>query len=105
MSPLKTSALFTSLIGLVLLSSCRDDDFVVETRDNKDEVSAFYERYNKKNREETLAEIKKIKAELADAALKESDRTEKQGKLNKLLSRAKYPEMFRFATMADLPGR
>lgn len=106
MFPFKTSALLASLmtgVGLLLCSGCGEDDFLEKDRDNAEEVAAFFKRYNKKNREDTLAGIEKVKKELEAPGLSEIDRVEKEKKLKKLLSRAKFPEMFRFATLDDLP--
>lgn len=92
-----------SLVLCGLIVGCGEENRF-EERDNKDEVAAFFKRYNEKNRKKTQAALKELEAEVAKPGLTEAERKEKEAKLAKLRSRARYPEMFTFATPDDLPA-
>ena len=93
---------FLSMVLCAMLAGCGEED-QFPPRDNADEVAIFFERYNEKNATDTQNAIKETEAELAKGDLSEIDRKEKEAQLEKLRYRAKYPEMFTFATLNDLP--
>lgn len=86
-----------------VFAGCGEED-QFPPRDNAEEVKLFFERYNEKNAAETKLAIAEIESELEGTGLTEADRKEKEAQLGKLRVRAKYPEMFTFATPDDLPA-
>lgn len=96
-----TFQLIVLALTAVLVGCGEEEQF--PPRDNTDEVTAFFKRYNETNRKKTEAGLKELEGELARADLSDLERQEKEAKLKKLRARAKYPEMFTFATPEDLP--
>ena len=94
------------LVGILAICAfvggCGEEE-QFKPRDNTDEVSAFYDRYNKKRAKETEASIKAFEKKLQGTSLSALEREESEAKLEKLRDRASYPEMFTFATIEDLP--
>lgn len=85
-----------------LLAGCGEEEQFT-ARDNSEEVAVFYKRYNEKNKNKTQEALASLEKELADISLSEADRKGKESALKKLRYKARYPEMFTFATIDDLP--
>jgi microcin C transport system substrate-binding protein len=86
----------------LLFSGCAQQDEFADY-DNTEEVSLFYQRYNERNREDTLRDLAAVKESLDDSTLASEARTELENQLEKLELKASYPEVFTFATIEDLP--
>jgi microcin C transport system substrate-binding protein len=97
------ATVFFAVAMVVLLSGCSQQEELAHY-DNTEEVSLFYQRYNEKNREETLRNLAEVENGIHDASLTDEARAELQAKLEKLQLKAQHPEVFTFATIEDLPN-